>query len=93
MDQSAVFLAGSVLTMMGLIVIVAGAIVINNLINKFWKPVRIFTEDSFMIFGSHSTQSARFLTQEEYDTKVAPYLEETDKSKNKQSDQIDKKSV
>lgn len=92
MDQSAVFLAGSVLTMMGMVVIVAGAIVINNLIHKFWKPVRIFTEDSFMIFGGNSN-NARFLTQEEYDTKIAPYLDEVDKSKIKPSDQIDKKSV
>ena len=37
MDQSAVFLAASILTMMGLIVIVAGAVVINNIIHKFWK--------------------------------------------------------
>jgi hypothetical protein len=37
MDQSAVFLAASILTMMGLIVIVAGAVVINNIIHKYWK--------------------------------------------------------
>ena len=37
MDQAAVFLAGSVLTMMGLIVIVVGAVVINNIIHKYWK--------------------------------------------------------
>ena len=37
MDQAAVFLAGSVLTMLGLIVVVAGAVVINNIIHKYWK--------------------------------------------------------
>jgi len=37
MDQAAVFLAGSILTMVGLIVIVAGAVVINNVIHKYWK--------------------------------------------------------
>ena len=37
MDQAAVFLAGSVLTMMGFIVIVIGFVVINNIIHKYWK--------------------------------------------------------
>jgi hypothetical protein len=39
MDQAAVFLAGSILTMLGFIVVAAGIIVINNLLHKFWKPV------------------------------------------------------
>ena len=37
MDQAAVWLAGSILTMLGLIVIVSGAVVINNIIYKYWK--------------------------------------------------------
>lgn len=37
MDQAAVFLAGSILTMTGLIVIVAGAVIINNIIHRYWK--------------------------------------------------------
>jgi hypothetical protein len=47
MDQAAVWLAGSILTMLGMVVVVAGVIVINNLIHKYWKPVRIFTSDSW----------------------------------------------
>jgi hypothetical protein len=39
MDQAAVFLAGSILTMLGFIVVAAGIIAINNLLHKFWKPV------------------------------------------------------
>jgi hypothetical protein len=31
MDQAAVFLAGSVLTMMGFVVIVTGLVIINNI--------------------------------------------------------------
>ena len=42
MDQAAVFLAGSILTMLGFIVVVAGIIAINNLIHKYWKPVIIW---------------------------------------------------
>ena len=49
MDQAAVWLAGSILTMLGFIVVVAGIIVINNLLHKYWKPIRIFTHDSWAI--------------------------------------------
>jgi hypothetical protein len=37
MDQAAVFLAGSILTALGFIVIIATAVVINNIIHKYWK--------------------------------------------------------
>jgi hypothetical protein len=37
MDQAAVFLAGSILTALGFIVIVGAAVVINNIIHKYWK--------------------------------------------------------
>ena len=36
-DQAAVFLAGSILTALGFIVIVIAAVVINNIIHKHWK--------------------------------------------------------
>lgn len=49
MDQAAVWLAGSILTMLGLITVTAGVIAINNLLHKYWKPVRIFTADSWHI--------------------------------------------
>jgi hypothetical protein len=47
MDQAAVFLGGSILTMLGFIVVIIGIVAINNIISKFWKPVRIFTPDSW----------------------------------------------
>ena len=47
MDQAAVFLAGSILTVMGFLIILAGVVVANNIIHKYWKPVRIFTADSW----------------------------------------------
>lgn len=37
MDQAAVFLAGTILTALGFIVIVATAVIINNIIHKYWK--------------------------------------------------------
>ena len=39
MDKISVFFAGSVLVTLGMIVIAAGIIVINNLIHQYWKPV------------------------------------------------------
>jgi hypothetical protein len=39
MDQAAVFLAGSILTALGFIVIIAGIVAINNIIYKYWKPL------------------------------------------------------
>ena len=39
MDQAAVFLAGSILTAMGFVILVAGIVAINNILHKYWKPV------------------------------------------------------
>jgi hypothetical protein len=36
-DQAAVFLAGSILTALGFVVIVIAAVVVNNIIYKYWK--------------------------------------------------------
>jgi hypothetical protein len=76
MDQAAVWLAGSILTMLGLIVVVAGVIAINNLLHKYWKPVRIFTADSWAPFS----QAPRYATEEEL-ARIAPHLDEQKKTK------------
>jgi len=67
MDQAAVFLAGSVLIMMGFVVIVIGVVAINNVIHRYWKPVRIFTADSWNL--GHST---RFAEPHELDKSQEP---------------------
>jgi hypothetical protein len=59
MDQAAVWLAGSILTMLGFIVLAAGIVVINNILHKYWKPVKFFKWAEY--------PPARFLTQEEMD--------------------------
>lgn len=58
MDQAAVFLAGSILTMLGFIVVAIGIIVINNLIAKYWKELGWFK-------WHFNHEPARFATQEE----------------------------
>ena len=70
MDQAAVFLAGSILTALGFIVVVISIVVINNIIAKFWKPVKLFTADSWNI-----NPPERFASQEELN-RVAPNIEQ-----------------
>jgi hypothetical protein len=71
MDQAAVFLAGSILTMLGFVVVIAGLLVINNILHKFWKPVRIFTADSWAAMNP----PGRFASQDELN-RVAPTIEQ-----------------
>lgn len=70
MDQAAVFLAGSVLTMLGLIVVVIGFVIINNIVHKYWKPIKIFTPDSWQI----GPASARFAEPHELDKSNEPKI-------------------
>ena len=73
MDQAAVFLAGSILTALGFIVIVAAIVAINNIISKYWKPVRIFSADSWNL-----NPPVRYATEDEL-AKIAPKLEKDTK--------------
>jgi len=68
MDQSAVFLAGSILTMMGFIVVVAGVVVINNIIHKYWKSF------GWKMFPVALDQPQRFAEPHELDTPKEPNL-------------------
>ena len=70
MDQAAVFLAGSILTALGFVAVVIGLVVINNIIARFWRPIRIFTEDSWHGFGS----STRFAEPHEVEKSQEPEL-------------------
>ena len=62
MDQAAVFLAGSILTMLGFIVIVGGFVAINNIIHKYWKS---FGWKFFPAYMEH--HSPRFVDPHEID--------------------------
>jgi CBS domain containing-hemolysin-like protein len=39
-ENAANILAGSILTMLSLIIIVIGIVVINNIFAKYWKPIQ-----------------------------------------------------
>jgi hypothetical protein len=49
-EQSAVILVGTLLASMSLLIIIATAIAINRLFHKFWKPVSLFTPESWKGF-------------------------------------------
>jgi hypothetical protein len=84
--NSANFLASSILMMLGTIVIIIGAVVINNILHKYWKPVRMFTVDSFTMFGGNENGHSKvFVTQEELQ-RITPILEEMQTEKNKPKD-------
>jgi hypothetical protein len=71
MDQAAVFLAGSILTALGFIVVVAAVVAVNNIIAKYWKPVRMFTADSWNL-----NPDVRYATEEEL-AKIEPKIKDT----------------
>jgi hypothetical protein len=76
MDQAAVWLSGSILIMMGFVVVTIGVVIINNIIAKYWKPVRIFSLDSWNL-----NPPSRFASQPELD-RIAPEIarEQTNKA-------------
>ena len=75
MDQAAVFLAGSVLTVLGFIVVVGGVVAVNNILHKYWKPVSLFTADSFHPF---SAPPMHYATEEEL-ARITPVMEKDKK--------------
>lgn len=50
-EQAATWFSGSILVTLGFLVIIAGIIVVNNLLHRYWKPVKIFTPDSWKGFN------------------------------------------
>jgi hypothetical protein len=71
MDQAAVFLAGSILTALGFLVVIAAVVIVNNILHKYWKPVRIFTADSWNL-----NPPIRYATAEELE-KNDPAMEKS----------------
>ena len=64
MDQAAVFLAGSILTMLGFVVVVIGIVIINNILHKYWKPINwsvpgIFREEPARFAEPHELEKIK----------------------------------
>lgn len=69
MDNAAAFLAGSILYGIGIVFALACTVVVNNLLSKYWKPVKIWVP-------GYMQEPARFASPEEMEH-IAPHLEET----------------
>jgi len=67
-ENAAGILAGSILTMIALIVVVIGIVVINNILSRYWKPVKWVKYDNL---------PPRFASQEELD-RITPTLDKTE---------------
>jgi hypothetical protein len=71
MDQAAVFLAGSILTALGFVVVIIAIVIVNNILHKYWKPVKIFSADSW-----HINPPQRFAESHEIEPeKIPPQLD------------------
>jgi phenylalanyl-tRNA synthetase beta subunit len=71
LDNAAAFMLGTIAYGVGVLVLVSVVVAINNVISNYWKPVRIFTADSWNI-----NPPVRFATQEEAE-RITPTLEST----------------
>lgn len=67
MDSAAVFLAGTILYALGILIILVAVVVANNIIHKHWKSFGWKWTPNWM------TEPPRFMTDEE--AKVAPTLD------------------
>lgn len=77
MDSAAVFLAGTILYAIGILIILTATIVANNLIHKFWKS---FGWSFFPGFLQH--EPSRFMTPEEA-AKIDPLIDPVSKESHK----------
>ena len=78
MDQAAVFLAGSILTALGFLVVIAAIVIVNNIIHRWWKPLG-------WNFGFLDNTNSRFATPEELEQppKIEPVIDKKDEPKAK----------
>lgn len=47
MMQAAIFLSGAILTTLGFVTVVIGVVLVNNIIHKYWKPVKILRFEEY----------------------------------------------
>jgi hypothetical protein len=51
LEQAGTFLTSSILYALGFIIVFIAIIMINNILHKYWKPVKLFTPDSWKGFN------------------------------------------
>jgi len=73
-DSAATFLSCVILFGAGFAILGITVIFLNNITHKYWKPIRIFTEDSW-IFNVGNTLPGRFVEPHEIEPKIPPVLD------------------
>ena len=68
MDTAAVFLAGTLLYALGILIILSATIIANNLIHKYWKSF------GWTFMGWMHQEPPRFMTPEE-ESKIEPNID------------------
>ena len=71
MESAAIFMSASILITIGTVVIVMGIIIINNLFDRYWKPVKMFRYEYKPVYFRQDDPVS------EVDKTVEPKMEET----------------
>jgi hypothetical protein len=71
MESAAVFMSASILITIGTVVIVMGIIIVNNLFDRYWKPVKMFRYEYRPVYYKQDEPTS------EVDKTVEPKMEET----------------
>jgi hypothetical protein len=72
MNSTALFFVSTILFGLSAIVIVAAALVVNNLLHKYWKPVKLFSyQYKEVLYSSHVDQNSK--TEDNGSTNSNPF--------------------
>lgn len=71
MESAAVFMSASILITIGVVVIVMGIIIVNNLFDRYWRPVKMFKYEYKPVYYRQDEPVA------EVDKTVEPKMEES----------------
>ncbi len=71
MEAAAIFMSASILMTIGVVVIMIGVIIVNNLFDKYWKPVKMFKYEYKPVYYRQDEPASGV------DKTVEPTMEET----------------
>lgn len=85
-DNASNFLISSILLAVSLLILAAAFTAINNLLHKYWKPVTLFSQDSWTLFGSSAEQHyvdnhPEMISARKAEKRIPPVLEEIKEKK------------
>ena len=75
-ESASTFLAATILSGLGFVIICVGLVVVNNIFAKYWKPVNL----AVWLPKAFSVEPTRFATQDELE-RITPTLDKNIKVK------------